>query len=357
MPESPTGQDRTEPATDRKRRQARERGQVPKSMEVTTVCILLAGLIYFRAAGGLLIQETNRFLVGTVQRIQSATLDPVEIVQHTVAMLLLLLGPFFLVVVVVALAANVLQVGFLFASDPITPKWERINPAEGFQRIFSKRGLNELGKSLLKIALIGVVTWYSLKPEMDVIVRLVDAMGVGQILLTLSVVSFKVLLRATLVLVVLAVIDYAVQRHIYESGLRMTRKEVEEELRETEGDPLIRARFRQIREQRARQRMLAEVPSADVVITNPTEIAVALRYDAARDDAPVVVAKGRGYVAQRIRQVAQEHGIAVYEDRALAQVLFKSVEIGSYIPGEFYVALAEILAYLHRSGRLRRRVA
>lgn len=360
MAESPTGQERTEPASERRRREAREKGQVPRSVEVISVLSLLAGLLYFRWAGEYLLRDVNRLLIGLLELtadFDATAANSAQLLQTVVGMTALLLAPFLLVVLAAVVFANVAQIGLLFATDPLTPKLERISPVEGFKRIFSRRGINELFKSLVKIVLVSLVAAHAMYEELETILRLSDALGVGQIMTTLGAVSFKVLFRCLLVLIVIAVIDYAVQRNIYETGLRMTRKEVEEELRQMEGDPLIRARFRQLRMQRARQRMMAEVPSAEVVITNPTHVAVALRYDPARDQAPVVVAKGRGYVAQRIRQVALEHRVPIYEDPPLAQALFKGVEIGSYIPPELYAALAEVLAYLHRTRRLRRRVA
>lgn len=360
MADSPTGQDRTEPATERRRRQARERGNVPRSIEVTTVAILLAGLFYFRFAGESFIGETTRFLTDAFGRTATTDLSPqnaADLVAHTLAAVLLLLGPLFLVVCFAALLGNVIQFGLLFTSEPLLPKWDRISPIEGLKRIFSRRGANELLKSLVKITLVSIVAYDALHSEMGVLLELADALGVGQILITLGSVSFKVLLRSTLVLLAIAIVDYWLQRRFYEANLRMTRREVEEELRETEGDPVIRGRFRQIREQRARQAMLREVPSAEVVITNPTHVAVALRYDPARDAAPIVVAKGRGYLAERIRAIAEEHRVPIYQDPPLAQVLYKTVEVGSYIPESLFVALAEILAYLYRAGRLRRRVA
>jgi flagellar biosynthetic protein FlhB len=355
MPEG-SFQERTEQATPKRREEARQKGHVAKSMEVNAAVVLLAGVLALYAISGSWLVGMADLWRRSFSSLASASVsaDSVGNILATTALnLARFLAPVVGVAFVAGLLANVAQVGFVFSGEPLVPKWERISPVQGARRLLSARSLVELLKGILKIALVAWVVWAALKAEKERILLLTEQSPL-QILAYLGSVSFKVALRAALVLLALALADYGFQRFEYERSLRMTRQELKEELKETEGDPLIKARIRSIQRALARRRMMKRVPESDVVITNPTELAVALKYDPKTMAAPTVVAKGARKLAQRIKEIAKEHGIPIVENKPLAQLLYRSVEVGMEIPVEAYQAVAEILAYVYRlKGKVR----
>jgi flagellar biosynthetic protein FlhB len=215
------------------------------------------------------------------------------------------------------------------------------------KRLFSLRSLAELVKSIVKILFVAAVAYLMIKQDLDLIPTL-TRQSVLDIFVFAARVAFKICFNVCLALVVLAILDFAYQRWEHEKSLKMTKQEVKDENKQTEGDPKVKARIRSIQMETARQRMMAAVPEADVVITNPTHLAVALRFDAARMIAPQVIAKGAGYVAERIKQIAAENDVPLVEDKPLARTLFKIVEVGNTIPADLYKAVAEVLAYVYR---------
>lgn len=257
---------------------------------------------------------------------------------------------FVIIVVVVALAANISQVGFLITGHPLVPNLGRLNPITGLKRLVSVRSFVRLGAGIVKLIILGIVLVLTIHGEMATLMNL-SKMELPTIVGYLSNVCLTLAFRAALLLLIFAILEYGYQRWEYERDIRMSKEEIKEELKRYEGDPKIRARRREVQRKLAVQRMMQRVPKADVVITNPTEIAVAIEYDEAVMDAPRVIAKGRGYVAERIRQIAEEHGIPIVERRELAQALYKMVEVGQTIPPQFYEAVAEILAYVYRQGK------
>ncbi len=251
-----------------------------------------------------------------------------------------------------AVAVNYLQVGFLFTSHPLKPDMNRINPVAGATRLFSPRALFELAKSMMKLLIVGWIAYKTLQSGYGLIIQ-APAMapldmigGVGGMLLQLG-------WRCAMALLVLAALDYGYQRYDYEKNLRMTREEVRQEMKQMEGDPTVRGRIRQRQREMARSRMMQEVPKADVVITNPTTYAVAVRYETEGMSAPVVVAKGQRLVAQRIREIAVANGVPIVENKPLAQSLFRQVEIGQEVPSQFYEGIAEVLAFVYQLNRQR----
>lgn len=255
------------------------------------------------------------------------------------------------VAMVVGVVVNLLQVGVMFTAEPLSPNWARLNPVAGFTRLFSRRAFVESVKTLLKVLLIGWLTFSAVRADAAMLLRtseidpLMVLMLVGQLL-------YKMAWRVGLAMLVLALLDYGFQRWEYEKSLRMTKEEVKQELKQTEGDPQVRSRIRARQQAIARRRMMQAVPKADVVVTNPTHYAVALQYDAQKMAAPTVVAKGMNLIALRIREIAQQHGVPIVENPPLAQSLYRTVDIGEQIPPELYQAVAEVLAYVYR---LRRR--
>ncbi len=343
-------QEKTEKATPRRREEARKKGQVARSRDVSAVFVLLAGFLTLYVCHTYVyssIREMMIYFLGqaTSMQVDSATIGPLGVI--AVKHLGVIVGPVLLAVFLMALLASYLQVGFVFSTKNLQPKLSKINPIAGFKRIFSRQGFMELFKSMAKIAIVGYMAYRTVRGEMTQVLPLMDQ-EVGQILGFVGKISFKILLNSCLVMFLLACLDYAFQRWEFERSLRMTKQEIKEEFKRTEGDPLIKSRIRSIQREIARRRMMAAVPKADVVITNPTHIAVALQYRVGEADAPEVVAKGAGIIAAKIKEIALENNVTLVEDKPLAQILYKTVDIGQNIPPNLYQAVAEILAYVYR---------
>jgi flagellar biosynthetic protein FlhB len=341
--------ERTEAPTGRRRAEARKRGQVARSQEVNTAVILLASLGLFYFMGQSMIQQMIAMVGNGIRELPASDLTPESAYTLLVGWMVefvKLVGPFTGVLMVAGVAASVLQVGFLMSEEALSPKWERLNPMNGLKNLLSVRNLAELVKSPLKIALVGGIASLTIHQEAATLIQLGDA-GPFLSFQLLSRVTFLVLLRVAIALVFLALADYTFQFWQHEKSLRMTREEIKEELKQSEGDPMIRARVKSLQRQMAMRRMMAEVPKASVVVTNPTHLAIALRYDEKTMRAPKVVAKGARLIAERIKDLAKQHGVPLVENKPLAQSLFKSVTIGQEIPSAFYRAVAEILAYVY----------
>ncbi|MFA6107333.1 MAG: flagellar biosynthesis protein FlhB [Candidatus Latescibacterota bacterium] len=347
-------QEKTEQATPRRREEARRKGQVARSNELSSVAILAVGLLALSWLGASMLRQMAAFTVdvltnGLTQQLDLLSLPALAVDWATRGALIA--APMVVLLSVAALGVNYAQVGVLFAGEPLTPKFNRIDPLAGAQRLLSSRGLVELAKSLFKVGAVTYLTWLTITAELGNFVTFVD-LGVGQILTLCGAATLKLGYRITLLLLVMAVLDYAFQRWDYERGLRMTRQEVREEMKQQEGDPVIRARIRSVQREMSRRRMMADVKTADVVVTNPTHLAVALRYDPEAMTAPRVVAKGQRLVAERIKELARQAGVPLVENKPLAQALFRAVRIGDEIPEALFKAVAEVLAFVFR---LRRR--
>lgn len=342
-------QNRTEPATPKRREEARKKGQLAQSREVSSVLVLLCALAAFFFSGVHMFQGLSGLMRGVFQNIATLRLQQgsalvflLEVFQQ----IFIILMPLMLAVAVAGVAANLFQVGFLFTLEPLTPKLSKLNPFSGIKRLLSLRSLAELAKSLLKVVFVGGVAFVMVKSELENIPALIHT-DVSQTLSFFARVSFQIGFYTCLTLIVLAGLDYAFQRWQYEKSLRMTKQEVKDELKQREGDPAVKARIRSVQREMAQRRMMESVPNADVVITNPTKLAIALKYDAEKMMAPRVTAKGAGLVAERIKALAKENGVPLFEHKPLAQTLFKLVEIGGTIPASLYQAVAEILAYVY----------
>ena len=343
-------QEKTEQASPRKRREAREKGNVPKSQEVNTAVVLIVGLLGLKLLGGKMLAQLFGLTRGVLSQLATfeLTLDMVpQLALQGMKFMGLILAPLVGMIMVAGVGANLLQSGWVFSAEPMKPKFSKISVGQGLKRMFSMRSVVELLKGIFKLLIVGFVGYVTLKNEMMLAPYLIKG-TMGQLVAFIGGVGFKLAFRAALVLVVLAAFDFAYQKFQYEKKLRMTKQEVKEEYKRTEGDPLVKSRIRSIQRERARRRMLAEVPTADVVITNPTHLAVALKYTPGKSSAPVVVAKGARLVAQRIKEIAQANGVPVVENKPVARTLFKSVEVGGSIPYELFKAVAEILAYVYR---------
>ena len=347
-------EERTEQATPRWRREHRERGEVARSREVSSVAILLGGvaLLYFSApaiyAGltGLL-----RFCLGEAVRRPVTASSAAALFSAAPRRPAGGVGAGAGGMVVVALAASYGQVGLMLAPQAIRPKLSNLDPIRGLKRMFSMKAIARLAFSLLKLAIIVAVFTLAIRSRLPQFFPLVHAPASGVFVYlwrTVALVAFQV----CAVLVVVALADYAYQRWSFERGIRMTRQELREELKRTEGDPTVKARIRQVQRLAAQRRMMHDVPKADVVVTNPAHYAVALRYKPDEMDAPVCVAKGREWLAEKIKEVARRHGVPIVEDPVLARALYRHVEIGRAIPMALYRAVARLISYVYQ---LRRR--
>ena len=344
--------EKTEKATPRKRRQAREDAQVLKSAEVITAFSLLVLFGVLSLFGSHIIDQLQLIMTEffTVPAPATARLSQTvarTFFQRAVLRIGLAVAPVLAAAVLAGLVANYLQVGFLFASKGIQPKMSRINPLQGWQRIFSRQSLAQLVKALIKIICLLIIAYHEYKERLAEFPNLMwfniaDASAFeGKLLLG---VAFKI----CLLFAILGPVDYFYEWRKREKELMMTKQELRDEFKLTEGDPQVKGRIRQRQRQISGQRMIQAVPQADVVITNPTRFAVALAYDAQKDQAPHVLAKGRDYLAKKIRETAQQANVEIVEDRQLAQALYFFCEIGDEVPEELYQAVAEILAYVYR---------
>ena len=350
MPEKPD-QEKTEPASSKKREEARKKGQVAISREVPSVLILMASLGFFYFGGGWMVSKMALFMNNTFLNLNGMIFSDVisarSMLFLTFQQALYILLPFMLAVLIAGVLGNVMQIGLMFTTETITPKLSKLNPLEGARRLVSGKTLIELPKSILKLVVVGSIAYLMVVKNLE---RMPDLMqlSVAEIMREFGWIAFQIAFFVCLALIVLAVADYLFQHWQHEKELRMTKQEVKDEQKQLMGDPQIKARIKSAQREMARRRMMAAVPEADVVITNPTRLAVALKFDADEMDAPQVVAKGAGEIARKIREIAREHDIPLVEEKPLARALFKTVEIDQFIPVELYRAVAEVLAYVYR---------
>jgi flagellar biosynthetic protein FlhB len=346
---------KTEPATPKRKEEARKKGQIAVSRDVSTAVILLSGIGLLAAmlpVGLLKMTEMTRrglTLSFPLDFYEKMTITQVYtiVIQAGITVVTLSL-PVVAGILVMGSGASLLQTGLLWRANAVQPDVERINPIKGLSRLFSLRSVMELVKGLFKIAIVtGVGLWVA-RYDLLQIPALIG-FDMGTVLQVTGQLSLKVALAVAGAITVLAALDYFYQRYEWERSLRMSKEEVKEEHKATEGDPLIKSRVRTIQREMTKKRMMAAVKTADVVITNPTHLAVALKYDTTTMGAPVVVAKGAGLIAERIRELARHHGVPVVEHKFVARTIFRLIDIGKEIPSELYRAVAEILAFVYRA--------
>ena len=344
-------QEKTEKATPKRRQEARKKGQVARSADVPSSLIFLFVFLFLFMAGGMVVGELVRLfrlpfdegwllLEVTSERVTTIYSDMLS--KMAIVML-----PIMAVAMVAGVGGNYVQIGTLFTTEPLKMKLERLNPVQGAKRIFSRRALVEFLKSLLKFVVVAVVVILVLQYHLEDIFKLsrvpveATATVIGKLLVQMG-------LFVALTLVLLSIPDYMYQRYDHEKNIRMSKQDIKDELKKTEGSPEIREKIKQKQRQMAMQRMMEEVPKADVIITNPTHYAVALKYDAETMSAPQVVAKGADMLAKRIRDLAEEYEIPLMENKPLARTLYDEVEIGDTVPPDLFQAVAEVLAYVYR---------
>ena len=346
---------KTEEPTQKKLDEARKKGQVALSREVNNWIMLLAGTLLIAGAASWVMSDLTVMMTAFIAQ---AHLMP----ELPGGMGHLLGGIFFEVLYILALPLLFLmfaafigpfaQVGPLFAPESLAPKMDKISPIKGFSRIFSMRSFMEFVKGILKLGLVAAVGFALLYPFFGSVDHLVG-IPFPKFLSEMHALVLRMLAGILIVMLVVAVVDLTFQRQQHHKKMRMSKREVKDEYRQAEGDPQIRAKLRQLRNERARNRMMQAVPEADVVITNPTHFAIALKYKPDEMDAPVCIAKGQDLIALRIREIAKEHNIVIYEDKPLARSLYDLVEIDQTIPADQYKAVAEVISFVFRQkGRL-----
>lgn len=342
--------DKTQDPTPHRRQESRKQGQVAKSQDLASAVLLIAGLMILLAMGGGIIDFLGRYTqkqLGGAAWLQADSAFACFVWDETVRSLAKCLLPIFGIMFIVAVLVNISQVGFLFLPDKLAPDISRINPLKGFKRIFSMPGVMRLVFGLFKMLVVATVALASLYSQRETLLAL-SSMGVMQIAVFLLEVLFWTALKVGVALLILAILDFAFQRWKHEQDMKMTQQEVREEMKNLEGDPQVRARRRQVQRQLALNQLSESVPKADVVVTNPTELAIAIQYEPETMAAPIVLAKGAGTIAQRIRRMALEHGIPIVEKKPLAQALYREVDINQPIPSDKFAAVAEILAYVYQ---------
>ena len=350
MAEDQDKSQKTEEATPKRLEEAVKKGQVAFSREVGSFFILLTFALLVAWIAPSAMRETLETLSHFIHRPSSFPADAGNLGQvlgNLIRAILTIAALPFLAFVVAARASGLVQKPLLFSLEPIKPKLEKISPIKGIKRLFSMRSIMEFLKGLVKITItvvvVGIVVW----PELDELQRLPDT-ATYPFLDYMSALIMRVLISVAIIMFFVALLDYMYQRYEYLKSLRMSKQEIKDEYKQQEGDPLVKQRLRSIRMERARKRMMAEVPKADVVITNPTHFAVALRYDSETMQAPLLLAKGKDKVAARIREVAEEHKIPIVRNPPLARSIYDDVGLEEEVPVELYQAVAEVIGYVYR---------
>ncbi|MGF7533182.1 flagellar biosynthesis protein FlhB [Bacillus mexicanus] len=343
--------EKTEKATPKKRKDTRKKGQVAKSSDVNTAISLLVIFLSFIAIGPYMRDRLLSFIETFYTDLLTMKLSESNV--HTLFISLLkdmgiILAPILLVALIAGVASNYLQVGFLFSAEAMQPKLEKLDPIKGFKRIYSMRAIVELIKSILKITVVGFAAFAVLWLHYGEILRL-PLLTPAEVLSFVSKLTLWMGLSGAGALLILAGLDYLYQRFDYEKNIKMSKQDIKDEYKKSEGDPIIRSKIKQRQREMAMRRMMQEVPKADVIITNPTHYAIALKYDEGKMDAPYIVAKGVDHMALKIRKIAKEHDVMMVENRPLARALYDQVEIDQAVPEEFFKALAEILAYVYKT--------
>ncbi|HBR03171.1 MAG TPA: flagellar biosynthesis protein FlhB [Ruminiclostridium sp.] len=343
--------EKTEKATPKKRQDLRKKGQVMQSRELPANLILLAIFISMKALGNFIYQECKTvfqfFVSGASSYDLSSSSEIMRLATFAVLEIAKMSAPFFVIAMIMGALGSYVQIGFLFTAEPLKPKFSNLNPLKGLKRIFSTRSLFELIKSIAKVILIFMVAWKSIQAEFTNMMKLMD-MDIGPITVYILNTALDIAIKICFSMLAISAVDYFFQRLRHEKDIRMTKQEIKEEYKQMEGNPEIKSKIKQKQREISMRRMLQEVPKADVVITNPTHLAIAIKYEPQKKSAPYVVAKGADFMAQRIKEVAKENQIYTMENKPLAQALYKTVDVGDAVPPELYKAVAEVLAFVYK---------
>jgi flagellar biosynthetic protein FlhB len=347
---------RTEPASPKRLEEARNRGQIPRSRELSTAAVMLIAGFALQSGGRRMGSQMSAILRDGLTLTREESMDAGQLLpalKQAAGAMLMATGPVLALTLVAALAAPLLLGGWSFSTEALMPQFSRLNPVTGIGRLFALRSWVELGKALAKFAVVGfaggIVLWMNFD-ELLQLSREPTAAAIGHAV----ALSGQALIALTAALVLIAAIDVPFQLWQYHADLRMTKEEVRQEMKESEGNPEVKGKIRALQREWSQRRMMQDVPTADVIVVNPTHFAVVLRYDDQKMRAPVVVAKGLDLVALRIRELGNEHGVPIFEAPPLARALHRSVEIGDEIPAGFYVAVAQVLTYIFQLRSARR---
>lgn len=352
--------EKTEAPTPRRRAEAREQGNIPRSADLSAAALLLSAIMLLKWFGDNIVgtfRDVMQTMLGAEMLGDFRTPSIGETLLMMFARCATALAPFLLGLMVVAIAINLAQVGLFFSPKRIQPKLEMLSPLRGLKKIFGGgQGVVTLLMNFVKMLMIAAVAYSAVYDRLGLIAGS-QQLEHTQIFVLIAGVMYDIAIRIALLLLVLSIADYAYQRYKIEKQLKMSKQEIKDEAKKMDGDPQIKARRRQIQQQRAMQRFRKDVPTADVIVTNPTHYAVALKYESGAMHAPKVIAKGADFMALKIREIAAEHGVPILERPPLARALYKTVEVGQEIPEEYYAAVAEILAYVYEiSGKAKRQL-
>ena len=349
------GGEKTEPATAKKLQDARENGQVAKSQELNHAIGLISLFLMLK----MFISFVGEHLLNGFPMIYNKIPDIINesigglsvfviqrVINNVMITILQILSPFFVIGFSLSVLINILQVKWKITTKPMKPKISKLNPLNGFKRIFSKDSLFELLKSIVKIILIIYVAYTSIKAHQNELFLLYD-IPLFQVILLIGTIVIDTGLKISFVYLIVGIADLIYQRHKFKEDMKMTKQEVKDEYKNIEGNPEIKGRQRSKMREASQRRMMQSLPSADVVITNPTHYAVSIKYDSQKNSAPIVVAKGEDFLAQKIRETAKEHHIEIVENKPLARMLYANVDVGQEVPPELYQAVAEVLAFVY----------
>ncbi|MCX6169924.1 MAG: flagellar biosynthesis protein FlhB [Ignavibacteriales bacterium] len=352
------GQEKSEQPTGKKLSDARDKGQVANSKEINSLAVFGTGLILIYLTKGFLGEKFSEFTIETLGSLEKFDLNKTIIQTYMLKWALFfitLLAPVLIGIVVVTLITNIAQVGFKFKTSVFMPKMERFNPFTGIKRIlFSSHSFIEVAKSLAKLFMIGLFTYFIISKLIQDTSLLIQ-LSIEETLKFMLDAAFSMIWKIVLFFAALAAIDLTFQKFKFKKDMMMSKEEVKEEMKQSEGDPHIKARIRRQMLSMAHKRMMKDVPKADVVVTNPTHFAIAIKYEINKDNAPKIVAKGMDELAQRIKKIAVENNIPLYEDKELARALYKSAEVGYEIPTKLFKAVAQILAYIFQMKKLKKK--
>ena len=349
MAEEASGE-KTEKPTPKKREDIRKKGEVAKSKELSSVVVLFSGLFAMGIYGSFMlskVQEITKSLLSNPTITDLTIHGVMEFSRHLIISFVVILAPLLAAVFAGAVLSNIAQVGFMVSGELIKPKFSKLNPFKGLKRLVSMQSVMELFKSMVKLIIVGATAYLTITHEMDN-VSMLGELELVSIFHYIFATFYKIFLKCSIAMLVLVVIDYAYQRWEFEKRIKMSKQEIKDEYKKTEGDPQVKSRIRAIQMEMARKRMMQDVPKADVIITNPTHFAVAIKYNGLEMNAPKVIAKGAGEIAARIKSLAADHNIPVVENKELARNLYKLVEIGREIPADLYQAVAGVLAYIYK---------
>ena len=349
--------EKTEPASEKRRQEFREKGEVARSRDVISVLILFSGVAYFMMFGRQIYVRLGKFLTRFFTLRLELQLEIEVLLNLFVEMIeltIMILGPLVGIVVVVSILGNMAQVGVLFTVKPLTPDLTRLNFfTKFFSTFFNKQAAGNLVTSIMKMTVVAIVVYWTLASDGELI-RATSTLPLESGILFLIDRCLDVLMNVSIVMLLVAIADFAWNKYTMEEKMKMTKQEVKDEFKETEGNPEQKGFIRRRAMEISNQRMMADVPNADVIVNNPTHISVALRYKQGEDAAPIVLAKGADLVALHIRKIAKAHGVPMVENVPLARGLYKQVKVGRHVPSHFYRAVAEVLAYVYRLKNKRR---